>query len=175
MKDKRLSSYGFSIIELLLVLTIVSIFLGAVFIGYRTINANANEQKYADQSQTFVMGLKDYYNVLGAYPLVSCTDQSTWDNSPTGTCDWNTHPPSNPANCCALQHFIGRWATTWSYVATPTSFAINTTPISQEYIQAVANEMNTLGLTCTILSGTNGEYLSCSATGVYVNGTGVSG
>jgi prepilin-type N-terminal cleavage/methylation domain-containing protein len=168
------SSQGFSIIELLLVLTIVSVFLGAVFIGYRTINANVNEQKYGDKAQSFVIGLKDYYNTLGAYPQISCTDQNSWNNSPTGTCDWNSHQPSNPANCCALQHFIGPWVTTWSYVATPTSFTINTEPIPQEYIQAVANDMNTLGLTCTTLNGTSGEYLSCSANGIYTNTTAVN-
>jgi len=157
---------GFSIIELLLVLTIVSIFLGAVFIGYRTINANANEQKYSDQAYSFIMGLKDYYNVLGEYPLVSCTDPNSWNNSPSGSCDWSFHPPSVPANCCALQHFIGQWATTWSYIATPTSFTINTSPIPQDYIQAVANELNSLGLTCGTLTGTGGEYLSCSANGI---------
>jgi len=157
---------GFSIIELLLVLTIVSIFLGAVFIGYRTINANANEQKYSDQAYSFVMGLKDYYDVLGAYPLVSCTDPNSWNNVPSGNCNWNTHPPSAPANCCALQHFIGQWATTWSYIATPTSFTINTSVIPQGYIQAVANEINSLGLICTVLNGTDGKYLSCSANGI---------
>jgi len=142
---------GFSILELLLVLTIVSIFLGAVFIGYRTIYANANEEKYGDQARSFVLGLKDYYNTIGAYPLISCTDAISWNNSPSGTCDWNSHPPSIPANCCALQHFIGPWAITWTYIATPTSFTISTSPIPESYIQAVANEMNSLGLVCTCL------------------------
>jgi prepilin-type N-terminal cleavage/methylation domain len=162
-------SLAFSIIELLLVLTIVSIFLGAVFIGYRTIHATTNEQNYAYKARTFVLGLKDYYDVLGAYPQVSCTDGNSWSslNSAQGTCDWNSHPPSNPANCCALLHFIGPWATTWSYLSTSNSFAIVTSQIPNEYVQAVSNAFNSLGLLCTV-SSTGGDYsyLSCTVNNI---------
>jgi hypothetical protein len=160
---------AFSIIELLLVLTIVSIFLGAVFIGYRTIHATTNEQNYAYKARTFVLGLKDYYDVLGAYPQISCTDGNSWSslNGAQGTCDWNSHPPSNPANCCALLHFIGPWATTWSYLSTSTSFTIVTSQIPNEYVQAVSNAFNSLGLLCTV-SSTGGDYsyLSCTVNNV---------
>jgi len=160
---------AFSIIELLLVLTIVSIFLGAVFIGYRTIHATTNEQNYAYKARTFVLGLKDYYDVLGAYPQVSCTDGNSWFslNGAQGTCDWNSHPPSNPANCCALLHFIGPWAITWSYFSTSTSFTIVTSQIPNEYVQAVSNAFNSLGLLCTV-SSTGGDYsyLSCTVNNV---------
>jgi len=162
-------SLAFSIIELLLVLTIVSIFLGAVFIGYRTIHATTNEQNYAYKARTFVLGLKDYYDVLGAYPQVSCTDGNSWFslNGAQGTCDWNSHPPSNPANCCALLHFIGPWAITWSYFSTSTSFTIVTSQIPNEYVQAVSNAFNSLGLLCTV-SSTGGDYsyLSCTVNNV---------
>jgi len=160
---------AFSIIELLLVLTIVSIFLGAVFIGYRTINATTHEQEYSYKARSFVLGLKDYYDVLGAYPQVSCTDGNSWSslNGAQGTCDWNSHPPSSPANCCALLHFIGPWATTWSYISSATSFGIITQNIPNEYVRAVANKFNSLGLLCTI-SNANGDYsyLSCTANNV---------
>ncbi len=164
-------SIGFSIVELLLVLTIVSIFLGAVFIGYRTINARSKEQEYIYQGRSFVTGLKDYYNVLGgAYPQVSCTDGNSWSslNGAQGTCDWNSHPPSSPANCCALMHFIGPWALTWSYIASNSSFTIITpSNISNEYTQAVANGFNSLGLGCTISSYTGDfSYITCTANNI---------
>ncbi|MGC8649557.1 MAG: type II secretion system protein [Hydrogenobaculum sp.] len=168
--NKPFGPLAFSIIELLLVLTIVSIFLGAVFIGYRTINATTHEQNYSYKARTFVLGLKDYYDVLGAYPQISCTDGNSWYslNGAQGTCDWNSHPPSNPANCCALLHFIGPWATTWSYLSTSTSFTIVTSQIPNEYIQAVSNAFNSLGLLCTISSATASDYsyLSCTANNV---------
>ena len=168
---------AFSIIELLLVLTIVSIFLGAVFIGYRTIHATTNEQNYAYKARTFVLGLKDYYDVLGAYPQISCTDGNSWSSlngaqgtsMPQTTCDWNSHPPSNPANCCALLHFIGPWATTWSYLSTSTSFAIVTSQIPNEYVQAVSNAFNSLGLLCTVSTTNQSQpyaYLSCTVNNV---------
>jgi prepilin-type N-terminal cleavage/methylation domain len=167
--NKPFRPLAFSIIELLLVLTIVSIFLGAVFIGYRTIHATTNEQDYAYKARTFVLGLKDYYDVLGAYPQISCTDGNSWSslNGDQGICDWNSHPPSNPADCCALLHFIGPWATTWSYLSNSTSFAIVTSQIPNEYVQAVSNAFNSLGLLCTV-SSTGGDYsyLSCTANNV---------
>jgi len=167
--NKPFRPLAFSIIELLLVLTIVSIFLGAVFIGYRTIHATTNEQNYAYKARTFVLGLKDYYDVLGAYPQISCTDGNSWSslNGAQGICDWNSHPPSNPANCCALLHFIGPWAITWSYLSTSTSFTIVTSQIPNEYVQAVSNAFNSLGLLCTV-SSTGGDYsyLSCTANNV---------
>jgi len=140
-----------------------------VFIGYRTIHATTNEQNYAYKARTFVLGLKDYYDVLGAYPQISCTDGNSWSslNGAQGICDWNSHPPSNPANCCALLHFIGPWATTWSYLSTSTSFTIVTSQIPNEYVQAVSNAFNSLGLLCTV-SSTGGDYsyLSCTANNV---------
>jgi len=168
---------AFSIIELLLVLTIVSIFLGAVFIGYRTIHATTNEQNYAYKARTFVLGLKDYYDVLGAYPQISCTDGNSWSSlngaqgasMPQTTCDWNSHPPSNPANCCALLHFIGPWATTWSYLSTSTSFTIVTSQIPNEYVQAVSNAFNSLGLLCTVSTTNQSQpyaYLICTVNNV---------
>ena len=168
--NKPFRPLAFSIIELLLVLTIVSIFLGAVFIGYRTIHATTNEQEYAYKARTFVLGVKDYYDVLGAYPQISCTDGNSWSslNGAQGTCDWNSHPPSNPANCCALLHFIGPWAITWSYLSTSTSFTIVTSQIPNEYIQAVSNAFNSLGLLCTISSATTSDYsyLNCTVNNV---------
>ena len=168
---------AFSIIELLLVLTVVSIFLGAVFIGYRTIHATTNEQNYTYKARTFVLGLKDYYDVLGAYPQVSCTDANSWSSlngaqgtsMPQTTCDWNSHPPSNPANCCALLHFIGPWAITWSYLSTSTSFTIVTSQIPNEYVQAVSNAFNSLGLLCTVSTINQSQpyvYLSCTVNNV---------
>jgi len=169
------NSKGFSIIELLLVLTIVSVFLGAVFIAYRTINANVNEQKYADQAMSFLMGLKDYYNTIGAYPQTTCTDGNSWNNSPSGSCDWNSHPPASPANCCALMHFIGPWASTWSYISGTSSFTIVTSQIPKDYINAVSNKFNNLGLLCTVssLSGDYG-YLSCSANNVVTSSVAIN-
>lgn len=165
--NKPFRLLAFSIIELLLVLTIVSIFLGAVFIGYRTIHATTNEQEYAYKARTFTLGLKDYYDVLGAYPQITCTDASSWSslNGAQGTCDWNSHPPSNPANCCALLHFIGPWAITWSYLSTSTSFTIVTSQIPNAYIQAVSNAFNSLGLVCTTETQPY-SHLSCTANNV---------
>ncbi len=168
--NKPFRPLAFSIIELLLVLTIVSIFLGAVFIGYRTIHATTNEQEYAYKARTFVLGIKDYYDVLGAYPQVSCTDASSWSslNGAQGICDWNSHPPSNPANCCTLLHFIGPWATTWSYMAGGNSFTVVTDNIPNEYIQAVSNAFNSLGLLCTVSAANQSQYsyLTCTANNV---------
>ncbi len=163
---------GFSIIELLLVLTVVSIFLGAVFIGYRTIKARTNEDTYGYQGRAFVIGLKDYYDLLGAYPNISCTDYNSWYSAPPGTntCDWNSHPVSSPANCCALMHFIDPWASSWTYISYTNGFVVSTptsTPIPLDYIRAVANEFMALGLQCQIntLSGDYG-YITCSVTNV---------
>lgn len=161
---------GFSIIELLLVLTVVSIFLGAVFIGYRTIKARTNEDNYGYQGRVFVEGLKDYYSLLGAYPNISCTDYNSWYSVPSGTCDWNSHPISSPANCCALMHFIGPWASSWTYISYTNAFVISTptsAPIPVEYIKAVANEFVSSGLQCKIntLNGDYG-YLTCSVTNI---------
>lgn len=168
MENKKLR--GFSIIELLLVLTIVSIFLGAVFIGYRTIKARTSEDEYGYQARAFITGLKDYYDVLGAYPYISCTDNTSWNTSPSGACNWSSHPPSTPANCCALMHFIGPWASSWTYMASSTAFYINTptsTPIPLEYIKAVSNKFLALGLQCQINTLSNDYgYLTCSVNNI---------
>lgn len=121
---------GFSIIELLLVLTALAIFLGAAFIGYRTMKANGNEEQMADKFKNFVTGLKsyskDFYN---EYPYISCTQASDWSVKSSN---------NNIASCGALEQYIGSFVTEgpsstniWIYqsysgLGTPTSELVST-------------------------------------------------
>lgn len=157
---------GFSIIEFLLVLTAFVVFLGAAFIGYRTIKANANENKIAIRVELFAKGIKEYAKDFGAYPFITCANAT----------DWNTAASSNNiASCSALMSYIGHWlgdtnvGQPWQYYAwasnysisgcngTGTScnesatqgfYAIETPPIDNAYAQAVINILNQSGLTC---------------------------
>ncbi|PMP91300.1 MAG: prepilin-type cleavage/methylation domain-containing protein, partial [Hydrogenobaculum sp.] len=103
-RSKRNQQGGFSIIEFLLVLTAFVIFLGAAFIGYRTLKANGNETQIANRFKLFATGLKayakDFYN---SYPFVSCTNPTDWM---TGTAASN-----NIASCSALEQYIGSFVT----------------------------------------------------------------
>ena len=157
---------GFSIIEFLLVLTAFVIFLGAAFIGYRTIKANAEESKLAMRASLFVKGIREYAKDFGAYPFITCANAN----------DWNTSASVDTvASCSALMSYIGHWLADtnsgqpWQYYAwtdnysqsgcngTGTScnesatqgfYAIELPPIDNAYVQAVANILNSSGLTC---------------------------
>jgi hypothetical protein len=93
-------SQGFSIIEFLLVLTAFVLFLGAAFIGYRTIKANADQEHISQRVNLFIKGIKQYANDFGAYPYITCANAN----------DWNTAASSNKvASCSALMSYIGHW------------------------------------------------------------------
>lgn len=157
---------GFSIIEFLLVLTAFVIFLGAAFIGYRTLKANAEENKISMRASLFVKGINDYAKDFGAYPFISCADADDWDTAAS---------TNTVASCSSLMSYIGHWlgntnmGQPWQYYAwadnystsgcngTGTScnesatqgfFAIELPPIDNAYVQAVANILNSSGLTC---------------------------
>jgi len=91
---------GFSIIEFLLVLTAFVIFLGAAFIGYRTLKASGNETQIANRFKLFATGLKNYaHDFYNSYPYVKCASPSNWMNG--------VAPSNNIASCSALEQYIG--------------------------------------------------------------------
>jgi len=168
-------SKGFSIIEFLLVLSAFALFLGAAFIGYRTIKANADQEHISQRVNLFIKGIEQYANDFGAYPYITCANAN----------DWNTAASSNKvASCSALMSYIGHWLANantgqvWQYYAwssqqsgcegTATScnesstqgfYAIATPYILIEYAQGVANRLNELGVvSCNVYSGSGGWY-----------------
>jgi type II secretory pathway pseudopilin PulG len=172
MTTKNVSK-GFSIIEFLLVLTAFALFLGAAFIGYRTIKANADQEHISQRVNLFIKGIEQYANDFGAYPYITCANAN----------DWNTAASSNKvASCSALMSYIGHWLANtntgqvWQYYAwssnyqqsgcegTATScnesstqgfYAIATPYIPIEYAQGVANRLNELGVvSCNVYTGT---------------------
>ncbi|GAB6078573.1 type II secretion system protein [Hydrogenobaculum acidophilum] len=191
------SSGGFSIIEFLLVLTAFVIFLGAAFIGYRTLKANGDETQIANRFKLFATGLrnysKDFYN---AYPYVKCASPNDWT---TGTA-----PSNNIASCAALEQYIGSFVTIgpdttniWTYTGytgavgagtaatanngaasgvsiTQGYYTFTTAPIDNSYVQSILNQANAYGVTCAAVPSTNysgSSVISCTSQPVLVSGS----
>jgi len=194
-RPARWSNNGFSIIEFLLVLTAFVIFLGAAFIGYRTLKASGDETQIANRFKLFAAGLrnysKDFYN---AYPYVSCSTVSSWMN---GTASSN-----NIASCSALEQYIGSFVTIgptasniWTYTAytgpvgagTPATanngansnvsvtqgyYTFTTAPIDNAYVQSILNQANAYGLNCSTSSyNSASSAISCTSQPVLVSGS----
>jgi len=195
-RPARWSNKGFSIIEFLLVLTAFVIFLGAAFIGYRTLKANGDETQIANRFKLFATGLrnysKDFYN---AYPYVKCASPNDWT---TGTA-----PSNNVASCAALEQYIGSFVTIgpdssniWTYTGytgpvgagTPATtntgvstvsitqgyYTFTTAPIDNGYVQSILNQANAYGLTCSVTAATGysgSSLLTCTSQPVLVSGS----
>jgi len=194
-RPARWSNNGFSIIEFLLVLTAFVIFLGAAFIGYRTLKANGDETQIANRFKLFATGLrnysKDFYN---AYPYVKCASSNDWT---TGTA-----PSNNVASCAALEQYIGSFVTVgpdatniWTYTGytgavgggTPATtntgsnqsitqgyYTFTTAPIDNGYVQSILNQANAYGLTCSVTAATGysgSSILTCTSQPVLVSGS----
>jgi len=195
---KSKSNRGFSIIEFLLVLTAFVIFLGAAFIGYRTLKANGNETQIANRFKLFATGLKNYSkDFYNSYPYVKCSTPSDWMNG--------TAPSNNVASCSALEQYIGSFVTVgpttsniWTYTgyigqlgsgsaastntgaagvsATQGYYTFTTAPIDNAYVQSILNQANAYGLNCatSTVSGsgsTGSSVISCTSQPVLVSGS----
>jgi len=184
---------GFSIIEFLLVLTAFVIFLGAAFIGYRTLKANGDETQIANQFKLFATGLKNYAkDFYNSYPFVTCAAPTDWTSG--------TAPSNNIASCAALEQYIGSFVATgptltnsWTYTGyigpigsgkpaianngansditvTQGYYTFTTAPIDNGYVQAILNQANAYGLNCTTLSYNSASSLiSCTSQPVLVS------
>ncbi len=184
---------GFSIIEFLLVLTAFVIFLGAAFIGYRTLKANGNETQIANRFKLFATGLKNYSkDFYNSYPYVQCKTGSDWLN---GTASAN-----NIASCSALEQYIGSFVSNgpWTYtgytgsVGSPSGtgpegnantsnvsvtngfYTFTTAPIDNAYVQSILNQANAYGLNCQVTTTgapTGSSLISCTSQPVLVSGS----
>ena len=190
---------GFSIIEFLLVLTALVIFLGAAFIGYRTLKASGNETQIANRFKLFATGLKNYAkDFYNSYPYVTCAKPSDWM---TGVAANN-----NLASCSALEQYIGSFVTIgpspnaiWTYTAytgdvgnptgtgpegaaTPNTnvsvtqgyYTFTTAPIDNAYVQSILNQANAYGLNCQVVPSTaytGSSVISCTSQPVLVSGS----
>jgi len=186
---------GFSIIEFLLVLTAFVIFLGAAFIGYRSLKANGDETQIANQFRLFATGLKNYSSgFYNSYPDITCSGAG-----------WTASAPSNNvASCGALEQYIGSFVQVgpWAYTAytggngnppsggTPASsstgtatmttgyYTFTTGPISNAYVQAILNQANAYNLNCTSTTdtqATGSSLISCTSAPVLVSGSNPAG
>ncbi len=192
-KSKRNQQGGFSIIEFLLVLTAFVIFLGAAFIGYRTLKANGNETQIANRFKLFATGLKNYAkDFYNSYPLVKCASSNDWMQ---GTASAN-----NIASCSALEQYIGSFVTVgptttdvWTYTgyignstsssaasgnvgsnqsATQGFYTFTTAPIDNAYVQSILNQANAYGLNCATISYSSGSsMITCTSQPVLVSGS----
>ena len=98
-----------------MVLTAFALFLGAaIFIGYRTMKANADQEHISQRVNLFIKGIEQYVNDFGAYPYITCANAN----------DWNTVASSNKvASFSALMSYIVHWladantAQLWKYYA----------------------------------------------------------
>jgi len=187
---------GFSIVEFLLVLAAFVIFLGAAFIGYRTLKANGDETQIANKFKLFATGLrnyaKDFYN---AYPYVKCASPNDWSSG--------TAPSNDVASCAALEQYIGSFveigpnaSNIWTYTGytgavssgsaagsntgvstvsiTQGYYTFTTAPIDNSYVQSILNQANAYGLTCQVVPSTNytgSSVISCTSQPVLVSGS----
>ena len=192
----RWTKSGFSIIEFLLVLTAFVIFLGAAFIGYRTLKANGDETQIANRFKLFATGLKNYAkDFYNSYPYVKCASATDWT---TGTA-----PSNNIASCAALEQYIGSFVEIgpWTYTAytggtgNPPSggtaaganngaasnvsitngyYTFTTEPIDNGYVQSILNQANAYGLYCSASAASNNSgssVISCTSGYVLVSGS----
>jgi type II secretory pathway pseudopilin PulG len=186
---------GFSIIEFLLVLTAFVIFLGAAFIGYRTLKASGEETQAANQFKLFATGLNNYrMGFYDSYPYITCS----------GTGWTATAPSNNIASCGALEQYIGSFVQvgSWTYTAyaggsgSPPSggtaassstgtgtmtqgyYTFTTGPIDSAYVQAILNQANSYNLNCTSTTDTaysGSSIISCTSQPVLVSGSNTPG
>lgn len=170
-------------------LTAFVIFLAAAFIGYRTLKANGEETQIGNQFKLMADGIRAYQkDFYGAAPYVACKSAG----------DWNTSASNNTiASCAALRQYIGSFlisgAAPWTYTAyagspvgsgnvattntgnttslTSGYYVFTTAPIDNGYVQNVLNQANSLGYTCSVISGSSGSSIvSCTSSVTEVSG-----
>jgi len=179
-----------------LFLTAFVIFLGAAFIGYRTLKANGDETQIAKRFKLFAIGLnnytKDFYN---AYPYIQCASPNDWSSG--------TAPSNNVASCAALEQYIVSFVEVgptasdiWTYTGyigplgsgTPATanngansnvsitqgyYTFTTSPIDNAYVQSILNQSNAYGLSCGVVPSayTGSSLISCTSQPVLVSGS----
>ena len=185
---------GFSIIEFLLVLTAFVIFLGAAFIGYRTLKASGNESQIANRFKLMATGLKNYaHDFYNSYPYVACTSANDWMSGAASSND--------VASCAALEQYVGSFVQDgpWTYTGcvgttanhtcatantgtggnvtysvTQGYYTFTTAPIDNAYIQSILNQANAYGLTCSVTAAagyTGSSLITCTSQPVLVSGS----
>jgi len=186
---------GFSIIEFLLVLTAFVIFLGAAFIGYRTLKANGNETQIANRFKLMATGLKNYSkDFYNSYPYVACSSANDWMSGSASSND--------VASCAALEQYVGSFLQNgpWTYTGcvgtvngdhtcatantgtggnvtysvTQGYYTFTTNPIDNAYIQSILNQANAYGLTCSVTAATGytgSSLITCTSQPVLVSGS----
>jgi prepilin-type N-terminal cleavage/methylation domain-containing protein len=67
---------GFTLVELLVVISVIGILATIVFVGFSTIQASSRDQQRASKIAVIAEGLEKYYDANGEYPSCSAMSQS---------------------------------------------------------------------------------------------------
>ena len=76
MKKIKLQ-HGFTVLELLVILGIITILIGLVLTGLNAARKHSNDERKVATLKTVALGLREYFNICRAYPV---------DLQPTETC-----------------------------------------------------------------------------------------
>lgn len=76
MKKTKLQ-HGFTVLELLVILGIITILIGLVLTGLNAARKHSNDERKVATLKTVALGLREYFNICRAYPV---------DLVPTETC-----------------------------------------------------------------------------------------
>jgi prepilin-type N-terminal cleavage/methylation domain-containing protein len=83
------TSYGFTIVELLIVIVVIAILATISIVAYNGIQARARDSQRQEDVKTIVKALELYYIDNGKYPLSNCvsgcTINGSWSNTNDGS------------------------------------------------------------------------------------------
>ncbi len=161
----RSRSRGFTIVELLIVITVIGILAAIVIVAYNGIQTRARDSRRQDDVQVITQALELYYTDNNQYPTAggsavmgaswSTTADASWQNLVTALKPYLGSVPADPISTAGVSLLT---ATGFNY-AYRTGANCGTTN-NQMYLLVYrfesASQVNTLSGTCT--SGVIGPY-----------------
>lgn len=96
ISSMKKSAYGFTIVELLIVIVVIAILAGLSYVGYANMQAKARDSTRLSDIAQIAKALELYYADNGEYPTGYCGQPSPWSTPP----------------CPSPKKINGAWSTT---------------------------------------------------------------
>lgn len=75
-KNNSQSHKGFTVLELLVILGIITILIGLVLVGLNAARKHSNDERKVASLKTVALGLREYFNICRAYPATMAATEA---------------------------------------------------------------------------------------------------
>lgn len=177
----RKRTSGFTIVELLVIIAVISILTSMVFLSYNSVQEGVQSAQRKADMETVLHLLKSYYNKNGEYPQTTVNPASNWKTIDVRTdsncfngssqADWVPNitgalPQSNPAYGAGVDGITGCYLyasngtqyvlSAWNMVPTPQTSTMYRRQGFREYQTSSSTQFYTCN--SNVVGGANGGY-----------------